>query len=86
MIIFATLDHALDCARIVTLRGRKTVRADHRWRADEKHIRAPSAILYKSHPEAPLLLSGTVFSERIRFSSAQKTRLARAARNGLQRY
>jgi len=27
------------------LRGRKIVRADHRLRADEKHIRTQSAIL-----------------------------------------
>ncbi|HEY5292375.1 MAG TPA: hypothetical protein VIJ43_08700, partial [Burkholderiales bacterium] len=49
---------------------------------DEKHIRAQSAILYKSHPKPPLFLSITVFSVRMRFSSVQKTRLARAARNG----
>jgi len=28
------------------LRGRETVRADRRLRADEKHVRAQSAILY----------------------------------------
>jgi len=64
------------------LRGRETVRADRRLRTDEKHIRAQSAILYKNHPEPPLLLSITVISARIRFSSAQKSRLARGARNG----
>jgi hypothetical protein len=52
-------------------------------RADEKHIRAQSAILYENHPKPPLLLSKTVFSERMCFPSAQKTGLARAARNGL---
>jgi len=61
------------------LRGRKTVRADRRLRADEKHIRTQSAILDKT-PALPLLLSITVFSVRMCFSSAQKTRLARAAR------
>jgi len=49
------------------LRGRETVRADRRLRTDEKHIRAQSTILYKSHPEPPLLLSITVFSVRMRF-------------------
>jgi len=61
------------------LRGRKAVRADRRLRADEKHLRAQSAILYKSHPKPPLLLSITVFSERMRFLSVQKTWLARAS-------
>jgi len=42
------------------LRGRKTVRADHRLRTDEKHIRAQSAILY--NPIAlRLMLTRTVF-------------------------
>jgi len=31
------------------LRGRETVRADRRLRADEKHIRTQSAILYKNN-------------------------------------
>jgi len=47
---------------------------------DEKHIRAQSTILYKT-PALSLFLTITVFSARMRFSSAQKTRLARAARN-----
>jgi len=61
------------------LRGRETVRADRRLRTHEKHIRAQSAILYKT-PVLPLLLSITVLSVRMRFSSVQKARLARAAR------
>jgi hypothetical protein len=59
------------------LRGRRPVRADRRLRTDEKHIRAQSAILYKCNPKP------------YRFSSVQKTRLARAARNsavGMQQY
>jgi hypothetical protein len=48
-------------------------------RTDEKHIRAQSAILDKSNPEPFLHLFITVFSVRMRFSSAQKTRLARAS-------
>jgi len=60
------------------LRGRKTVRADRRLRADEKHIRAQSTILYKT-TALSLSLSITVFFVRIRFSSARKTRLARAS-------
>jgi hypothetical protein len=61
------------------LRGRKPVRADRRLRTDEKHIRAQSTILYNP-PALSLLLTITVFSARMRFSSAQKTRLARGAR------
>jgi hypothetical protein len=61
------------------LRGRETVRADRRLRTDEKHIRTQSAILYNP-PALRLVLTITVFSVRMRFSSAQKTRLARAAR------
>jgi hypothetical protein len=34
---------------IAFLRGRNTVRADRRLRADEKHIRAQSTILFKNH-------------------------------------
>jgi len=62
------------------LRGRRPVRADHRLRVDEKHIRAQAAILDKNHPKPPLFLFITVFSVRMRFLSVQKTRLARAAR------
>jgi len=61
------------------LRGREAVRADRRLRTDEKHIRAQSTILYKSHPKPPLLLSITAFSVRMCFLSVQKTRLARAS-------
>jgi hypothetical protein len=66
------------------LRGRETVRVDRRLRADEKHIRAQSTILYKNHPKPPLLLSITAFSGRM-FFSVQKTRLARAARKAARR-
>jgi hypothetical protein len=38
--------------------------------------------LYKNHPKLPLSLPITVFSVRMRFSSVQKARLARGARNG----
>jgi hypothetical protein len=62
------------------LRGRKPVRADHRLRADENHIRTQSAILYRNNPKPLLLLTITVFSARMCFSSVQKTRLARVAR------
>src|SRR5450756_2591285 len=70
--------------RISILRGRKTVRADHRLGTDEKHIRAQSAISYKT-PALSMFLSITVFSVRMRFSSVQKTRLARAARKQAKR-
>jgi len=63
------------------LRGQEAVRADHRLRADEKRIRTHSAILDKNNPKPWLLLSGTVFLVRMRFSSVPKTRLARVARN-----
>ena len=66
--------------RVAMLRGRKAVRADRRSRTDEKHIRTQSTILYNPNPF--LLVCITVFSVRMRFSSVQKTRLARAARNG----
>jgi hypothetical protein len=60
------------------LRGRRPVRADHRLRADEKHIRTQSAIFYKT-PALSLFLFITVSSSRMRFSSVEKTRLARAS-------
>jgi hypothetical protein len=47
------------------LRGREAVRADHRLRTDEKHIRAQSTILDKSKPKPLLPLSGTVFLVRM---------------------
>jgi hypothetical protein len=49
------------CAR---LRGREAVRAGHRLRADEKHIRAQSAILDKGKRKMSLLLSITMFLVR----------------------
>jgi hypothetical protein len=58
------------------LRGRRPVRADHRLRADEKHIRTQSAIL-DNPPALPLFLSITMFLVRMRFSSVPKTWLAR---------
>jgi hypothetical protein len=73
------LNQAPRCCTIAILRGRKTVRADHRLGTDEKHIRAQSTILYKSNPKLSLFLFITVFSVRMRFSSARKTRLARAS-------
>ena len=63
------------------LRGRRPVRADRRLHADERRIRAQSAISSKSR-KASLVLSITVFSARTCFTSARKTRLARGARNG----
>jgi hypothetical protein len=63
------------------LRGREAVRADRRLGTDEKHIRAQSTISDRSKPKPSSLLSITVFSVRMCFSSVQKTRLARAARN-----
>jgi hypothetical protein len=65
------------------LRGREAVRADRRLRTDEKHIRTQSAISDKSNPKPSLRLSITVFSVRMRFSFARKTRLARAARKSV---
>jgi hypothetical protein len=64
------------------LRGRRPVRADRRLRTDQKAVRTQSAILDNNNPNPLLLLSITVFSERMCFSSVQKTRLARGARNG----
>jgi hypothetical protein len=62
------------------LRGQEAVRADRRLRTDEKHIRAQTAILDKTLTLC-LVLTITVFSVRMCFSSVRKTRLARAARN-----
>jgi len=67
------------------LRGRGAVRADRRLRTDEKHIRTQSTILDKTNPKPWLLLSITVFLERMRFSSVPKTRLARASAQWLLR-
>src|SRR5450759_3575213 len=52
--------HAPRSFRGAKLRGREPARADHRSGADEKHIRARSAILYKT-PALSLFLSITVF-------------------------
>ena len=49
------------------LRGRKTVRADHRLRTDDEPIRTQSAILYKSKPKPLLLLFITVHLVRMVF-------------------
>jgi hypothetical protein len=43
-------------ALVAALARTATVRADHRLRADEKHIRTQSAIFYKSDPKPWLLL------------------------------
>jgi len=70
------------------LRRRETVPADRHLRTDEKRVRAQAAILYKT-PALSLFLTITVFSVRMRFSSAQKTRLARVARktaDGIPQY
>src|SRR3972149_12120310 len=75
----AYLYRALSCCMVELLRGRKTVRADHRLRTDEKHIRTQSAILHET-PTPCLGLTITAFSVRMRFLSVRKTRLARAAR------
>jgi hypothetical protein len=60
------------------LRGRKTVRADRRLRADEKHIRTQSAILDKT-PTPCLVLTITVFSGRMFFFRPENTVGARSA-------
>jgi hypothetical protein len=60
------------------LRGRKAVRTDRRLHTDEKHIRAQSAILYKT-PALSLFLSITVFSARMVFIRAENTVGARSA-------
>jgi len=65
------------------LRGRRPVRADRRLGTDEKRIRAQSTISYERNPQADVAFAITVFSVRMRFSSVQKTRLARAARRFL---
>jgi hypothetical protein len=66
------------------LRGRRPVRADRRLCADEKAIRAQSAILYENNPKPYLFSAITVFFVRTRFSSARKARLARASAQRLR--
>jgi hypothetical protein len=61
------------------LRGRRPVRADHRLRTDEKHVRAQSAILYKSNPTPYLFLNTTAFPGRMAFIRAENTVRARSA-------
>jgi len=61
------------------LRGRRPVRADRRFRADEKHIRTQSAILYKTNSKPLLLLSITVFLVRMVFIRTKNTVGARSA-------
>jgi hypothetical protein len=53
------------------------VRADRRLRTDEKPIRAKSTILDKTPCRAWFFFAITAFSVPLRFSSVQKTRLAR---------
>jgi hypothetical protein len=72
------LSHARCCGNAWRLRGRRPVRADRRLRADDESVRAQSTILDKTTP--CWVLTRTVFFERMRFSSVQKARLARAAR------
>jgi hypothetical protein len=55
------------------LRGREAVRADRRLRADEKHIRTQSAILYENNPKPLLLLTITVFLVRMVFIRTKNT-------------
>jgi len=62
------------------LRGRKTVRADRRLGADEKHIRAQSAILGKT-PTLRSVLTITVFLVRMVFIRTKNTVGARSAQN-----
>jgi len=49
---------------------------------DDETVRTQSAILDNGNPTPLLFLSITVFSARMHFTSVQKTRLARRARNG----
>ena len=55
------------------LRGRKTVRADHRLRTDEEAIRVQSAILYKNYPKPLSVLSKTLFLVRMVFIRSKNT-------------
>jgi len=61
--MFGDLNRVPRHCEIAILRGRKTVRADHRLRTDEKHIRTQSAILYKTLKSC-LVLTITAFSVR----------------------
>jgi hypothetical protein len=68
------------------LRGRRPVRADRRLRADEKHIRTQSAILYKSNSKPVLfLIHNRVFCADALFIRAENTVGARSAQWSLLR-
>ena len=74
-------DRTIHRAVVIELARTASVRADRRLCADEKRIRAQSAILDKT-PTPCLVLTITMLSVRMRCSSVEKTWLARAARNG----
>jgi len=62
------------------LRGREAVRADRRLRADEKHIRTQSAILYKNNPQAVVAFNrNRVFGTDMLFIRTKNTVGARSA-------
>jgi len=68
------------------LRGRETVRADHRLRTDDEPIRTQSAILYKNNPKPSLLLTITVFLVRMVSIRTKNTVGARSAQWPLGAY
>jgi hypothetical protein len=66
--------------RLSILRGRRPVRADRRLRADEKHIRAQSTILYKGNPQAVVaFIHNRVFCTDALFIRTENTVGARSA-------
>jgi hypothetical protein len=68
----------LQSCGVAMLRGRETVRADHRLRTDGKAIRTQSAISYKN-PTLSLLLTVTAFSVRMLLIRTENAVGARSA-------
>jgi hypothetical protein len=63
-----------------SLRGRRPVRADRRLRTDEKHIRAQSAILDNTQPQADVaFIHNRVFGTHVLFMRTENTVGARSA-------
>jgi len=69
------------------LGGRRPVRADRRWHADEKRIRVPSTILKKNPPHAAfVVIQNRVFGTDTFFIRTENTVGAQSAQRSLLAY
>ncbi|MBE0626301.1 MAG: hypothetical protein IH606_15945 [Burkholderiales bacterium] len=66
------------CVIVISLRGRKTVRADRRLRTDDEPIRARSAILDNSNPK-PGFINNRIFHTDVLLIRMENTFGARSA-------